>query len=285
MNTRFLKPYEQLRLFAIFWRKRFRQAHLNQVAGSLAFTTTLALVPMFSIATILIGYLPGFLSWREALQKWLVGSLVPGAISNGVSAYVTQFSSKAKGLTLFGSVGLVLTTFFMLITIERAFNQVWGVKIPRSFPKRMFIFVTATFLGPLFLGLSIYFTSLLVSASQGWIGHLPLAFELLASVLPIILTALTFLMVYKMGPSAFVEWKDAFTGGLVAAVVFEFAKLGFAYFVAKMPVYKTLYGAFAILPLFLLWIYLTWWVTMAGAVLTAALPELRAGRLYTSSKS
>lgn len=285
MNTRFLKPYEQLRLFAIFWRKRFRQAHLNQVAGSLAFTTTLALVPMFSIATILIGYLPGFLSWREALQKWLVGSLVPGAISNGVSAYVTQFSSKAKGLTLFGSVGLVLTTFFMLITIERAFNQVWGVKIPRSFPKRMFIFVTATFLGPLFLGLSIYFTSLLVSASQGWIGHLPLAFELLASVLPIILTVLTFLMVYKMGPSAFVEWKDAFTGGLVAAVVFEFAKLGFAYFVAKMPVYKTLYGAFAILPLFLLWIYLTWWVTMAGAVLTAALPELRAGRLYTSSKS
>jgi membrane protein len=285
VNTRFLKHYEQLRAFAIFWRKRFRQAHLNQVAGSLAFTTTLALVPMFSIATILIGYLPGFVSWREALQKWLVGSLVPGAISNGVSAYVTQFSSKAKGLTLFGSVGLVLTTFFMLITIERAFNQVWGVKIPRSFLKRMFIFVTATFLGPLLLGLSIYLTSLLVSASQGWIRHLPLAFELLASILPIILTALTFLMVYKMGPSAFVEWKDALTGGLVAAVVFEFAKLGFAYFVAKMPVYKTLYGAFAIVPLFLLWIYLTWWVTMAGAVLTAALPELRAGRLYTSSKS
>jgi membrane protein len=276
VSTRFLKHYDQLRTFFIFWRKRFRQAHLNQVAGSLAFTTTLALVPMFSIATILIGYLPGLINWRESLHKWLATALVPGAISNGVSAYVTQFSSKAKGLTLFGSVGLVITTFFMLITIERAFNQVWGVKIPRSFPKRVFIFVSATFLGPFLLGLSIYLTTLLVSASQGWIKHLPLAFELLASVLPVLLTALTFLLVYKMGPSAFVEWRDALTGGLVAAVVFEFAKLGFAYFVAKMPVYKTLYGAFAIVPLFLLWIYLTWWVTMAGAVLTASLPELRA---------
>jgi len=274
----FLRHYDTFRTFAIFWRKRFRQAHLNQVAGSLAFATTLALVPMLSIATILIGYLPGLIRWREALQTWLATSLVPGPMSNSVSAYISQFSSKAKGLTLFGSVGLVLTTFFMLITIEKAFNQVWGVKVPRSFVKRLFIFVSATLIGPFLLGLSIYLTSMLVSASQGWIKHLPLAFELLAGTLPILLTALTFLLVYKMGPSAYVDWRDALMGGVFAAVVFEFAKLGFAYFVTKMPVYKTLYGAFAIVPLFLLWIYLTWWVTMAGAVLTATLPDLRRRR-------
>ena len=85
------------------------------------------------------------------------------------------------------------------------------------------------------------------------------------------------MLVYKIGPSARVKWKDALIGGLFAAVVFEVAKLGFTFFVAKVSLYKTLYGAFAIAPLFLLWIYLTWWVTMAGAVLTASLPHIRAG--------
>lgn len=257
-------------------RRRFVRARLNQVSASLAFTTTLAIVPMLSIASMLIGYLPRFLSLRTSLEAWLLSSLIPGTLSQSLTKYLTQFSSKAKGLTIFGLTGLIITSFFTLTTIERAFNQVWGIKTHRSFSKRVFLYGGATILGPFLLGLSVYLTSMVVSASQGWIKHLPLGVELLATLLPIILAALTYLVVYKLGTTAVVLWRDAFVGGLFAAVIFELAKLGFAYFVTKMPVYKTLYGAFAIVPLFLLWIYLTWWVTMAGAVITATLPEIRA---------
>ena len=256
-------------------QRRFLRARLNQVSASLAFTTTLAIVPMLSIASMLIGYLPRFLSLRTSLEAWLLSSLIPGTLSQSITKYMTQFSSKAKGLTIFGLSGLLISSFFMLTTIERAFNQVWGVKTHRSFTKRVFIYGGATILGPFLLGLSVYLTSMVVSASQGWIKHLPIGVELLATLLPITLTALTFLVVYKLGTTAIVLWRDALVGGLFAAVIFELAKLGFAYFVTQMPVYKTLYGAFAIVPLFLLWIYLTWWVTMAGAVITATLPEIR----------
>lgn len=266
-----------LRALISYWYMRFTQAHLNQVSASLAFTTTLALVPMLSIATLLVGYLPSFLSFRVSLYNWLISSLMPGTLSQSIASYLGQFSSKAKGLTVFGSLGLLVTTFLTLITIERAFNQVWGVQTPRSFLKRILIYGSATILGPVFLGLSIYLTTILITASQGWTKHLPLDFEVLATFLPMLLTAMNFLLVYKIGPSARVKWKDALIGGLFAAVVFEVAKLGFTFFVAKVSLYKTLYGAFAIAPLFLLWIYLTWWVTMAGAVLTASLPHIRAG--------
>lgn len=277
MNIQSVPVRVYLKALFAYWRKRFGKARLNQVSASLAFTTTLALVPMLSIATMLFSYMPSFLSLRTSLEAWLLSSLMPGALSQGIASYIGRISSNARGLTIFGLGGLMVTTLFTLITIEQAFNQVWGVKNTRSFLKRFIVYGLATVLGPFLLGLSIYMTSLLVSASHGWIKNLPLILELLAALLPMILTALTFLLVYKMGTSAVVKWKDALVGGLCAAVVFECTKLGFTFFVAKVPVYKTLYGAFAVLPLFLLWIYLTWWVTMAGAVLTASLPHIRAG--------
>ena len=263
-------------LFA-YWLKRFKEARLNQVSASLAFTTTLALVPMLSLATMLVSYLPSFINLRATFQAWLLSTLMPGTLSQGIASYLARISTNAKGLTILGLGGLMVTTLLTLITIEQAFNQVWGVKNSRGIIKRFLIYGVATILGPVLLGLSIYMTSLLVSASQGWIKNLPLNLEVLAALLPMLLTALTFLLVYKLGTSAVVKWKDALVGGLCAAVVFECTKLGFTFFVAKVPVYKTLYGAFAVLPLFLLWIYLTWWVTMAGAVLTASLPHIRAG--------
>lgn len=277
MNIKSVPVRVYLKALFAYWRQRFGEAHLNQVSASLAFTTTLALVPMLSIATMLFSYMPSFLSLRTSLEAWLLSSLMPGTLSQGISSYIGRISSNVRGLTIFGLGGLMISTFLTLVTIEQAFNQVWGVKNSRSFLKRFVVYGLATILGPLLLGLSIYLTSLLVSASHGWTKHLPLNLGLLAALLPMILTALTFLLVYKMGTTAVVKWKDALVGGLCAAVVFECAKLGFTFFVAKVPVYKTLYGAFAVLPLFLLWIYLTWWVTMAGAVLTASLPHIRAG--------
>jgi membrane protein len=263
-----------------FWKSSFASAQINQVAASLAFATVLAIVPMLSIATILIGQLPQFVNFREGIQAWISVTLIPGGLSQSVSTYLDEFSTHSKGLTLFGVVGLIFSAFLTLMTIEKSFNQVWQVQRQRPFWVRLLIYVIVTVLGPILLGLSIYITTLLMSMTQGIDLGTQIHVELLNFILAFVFTSLPFVILYRFGPSAQVAWVDAFIGGVLAAIFFEAAKYGFTLFIAQVTVYKTLYGAFAILPLFLLWIYLTWWVTLAGAVLTARMPEIRASLRY-----
>ena len=264
-----------------FWHLRFQQAQINQVAASLAYTTILAIVPMLSIATILISQLSTFINLREAIQAWISSTLIPGGLSVNIGRYLSSFSSHSKGLTYFGIAGLLLSVILMLMTIEKAFNRVWQVKQQRPILKRLLMYILVTTLGPVLLGISVYFTSYFLAASHdidiGFTNHL----QVIDWVVPFLLTMMPFIILYKVGPSALVSWRDALIGGLLAAIVFETAKYGFTLFVTKAPVYKTLYGAFAIGPLFLVWIYLTWWVTMAGAVVTASLPHIRGNNWFT----
>ena len=95
-----------------FWRRRFQQAQLNQVAASLAFTTILAIVPMISIATILISELSTFINLKLAIQTWITSALIPGDLGEDINAYLDNFSSHTKGLTTFGVVGLLISAFF-----------------------------------------------------------------------------------------------------------------------------------------------------------------------------
>ena len=226
-----------------FWHQRFAQAQLNQVSASLAYTTILAIVPMLSILTIFI----------------------------------------SKLLTLFGIGGLLLSAILTLMTIERAFNQVWQVKQQRPFLIRMLMYILVTALGPVLLGLSIYLTSYVITFSHDLNVGFNYHTKIIDVLVPFVLTMFPFVVLYKFGPNAIVQWRDALIGGILAAVVFESAKYGFTLFVSKAQIYKTLYGAFAIGPLFLVWIYLTWWVTMAGAVLTASLPHIRNNNWFTEA--
>jgi membrane protein len=259
------------------------QAQLNQVAASLAYTTILALVPMFSIATILVSKLSAFIKVRVAIQEWIAITLIPGGLADKISVYLINFSSHTKGLTTFGVVGLLVTAFLSLMTIEKSFNQVWQVQKQRPISRRFIIYLSVTILGPVLLSFSIYTSTLLMNASRSVNLGFNHQLYLVDWLIPFLLTMLPFTLLYKFGPSAQVNWKDALTGSLMAAIVFETAKYGFTLFVSTVPVYKTLYGAFAIGPLFLVWIYLTWWVTLAGAVLTASLPLIRENHWFTES--
>jgi membrane protein len=262
--------------FFRYMRQCAKVVRINEMAASLSFTTILSIVPMVTVSFALLAVMPRFLSLRRSFQNWLSDNLIPGNIGDPILMYLNQFALKAKGLTIFGTVGLVIGIFFTLITVENAFNRIWGVQNPRPFFKRLGIHLVATVLGPLLLGLSIYLSSMVLSASKGWIGPLSLGFNFVAAIFPIILSILSFSVVYKILPYEKVELSDAIWGGACAGIVFEIAKFGFAWFAANFPLYKTVYGAFAILPLFLVWIYMTWWVTLAGATLVANMPTMRA---------
>jgi len=261
--------------------QRNRHLLLNQVAGSLAFTTTLALVPMFTVGSILIGYVPQVIEMKYALQEWILNTYLPGGINQPILSYIDQFSEKAKGLTLFGLAGLFVTTVLTMAVIEKAFNQIWQIKAKRPFLKRSAIYFSATLLGPLVLGIGIYLSGWLLSATQGLTDAVSIRFEVFALIIPLLLTISLFTLVYKVLPFTFVAWRDALIGALLAAIVFELMKYGFGFFVTTVPFYKTVYGTFAILPLALIWIYVTWWVTLAGALLVANMPLIRSGLLQT----
>jgi membrane protein len=261
--------------------QRNRHLLLNQVAGSLAFTTTLALVPMFTVGSILIGYVPQVIEMKYALQEWVLNTYLPGGINQPILRYIDQFSEKAKGLTLFGLAGLFVTTLLTMAVIEKAFNHIWQIKDKRPFLKRTAIYFLATILGPLVLGIGIYLSGWLLSETQGLTEVVSMGFEVFALVIPLLLTISLFTLVYKVLPFTFVAWRDALIGALFAAIVFELMKYGFGFFVTKVPFYKTVYGTFAILPLALIWIYVTWWVTLAGALLVANMPLIRSGLLQT----
>lgn len=254
-----------------------RGQNLKQVAASLAFTTTLALVPMLTVASILIGYLPSVIRIKYAIQAWLLDTYMPGGLNQQVFNYLDQFSSQAKGLTLVGLVGLVITTIMTMAVIESAFNQIFRVNKSRPILKKIAIYSAATILGPILLGIGTYLSGLLLSAAEGWTESLSFGLSLVATVLPVLLAISVFTLAYKILPYAQIQWADAFTGAFFAAMTFELMKFGFALFLTHVAFYKTVYGAFAIFPLALIWIYLTWWITLAGAVLVANLPSIRSG--------
>jgi membrane protein len=272
----FRNPQLWLALAKEIWEGN-RDQKLNQIAASLAYTTILSLVPMVTIATILIGYLPRVIQVKNAFKIWLLDTYMPGGINQQFFIYLDQFSAQARGLTLLGLAGLFITALMTLSVIEGAFNQIFKVEQQRPFHKKFAIYTAATILGPIMLGLGIYLSGILFSASEGWTEAISFGFSVIATVAPIFLAVIVYAVVYKILPYSQILWRDALFGAFFAALSFELMKFGFAVFLTHTAFYKTVYGAFAIFPLALLWIYLTWWITLAGAVLVANLPDIRNG--------
>ncbi len=263
-----------------FARRRLREEKLPQVAGSLTFTTTLALVPLLTIVLAILTTFPVFGQLRAALDTWFVQTLMPRAIANTISSNLTQFADKAKGLSLLGAVLLLGTTTAMMGMIERAFNQIWGVRRARPWSQRVLVYWALVSLGPILFGLSLSATSQLFSATGGLVASVPFFGALFFTLVSIGLSTGFYTMLYMAVPNRRVHWRDALWGGLAAALAFEVAKRGFALFIRQFPTYAIIYGALAALPLFLVWMYLSWMITLVGAVFTAALPVVKYERWW-----
>jgi membrane protein len=263
-----------------FARRRLNEEKLPQVAGSLTFTTTLALVPLLTIVLAIFTTFPIFGQLRSSLDHYFVQMVMPRGIANTITSNLTQFASKATRLSAVGAVALVFTTAAMIGMIERAFNQIWRVKRPRPLVQRVLIYWTLVTLGPLLFGVSLTLTSQLFSATTGLLSAVPFIGALFYSVVSVALTTGAYALLYMTVPNRWVDWRDALWGGLVAAIAFEVAKRVFAVFIRQFPTYAIIYGALAALPLFLLWMYLSWLITLVGALLTAALPVVKYERWW-----
>lgn len=255
-------------------RQRFGEDRLGVTAGSLTFTTTLGLVPLMTVMLALFTAFPIFSRFQAALEKYLLQSLVPETIARPVLAALTQFAAKASQVGSVGLVALVVAALALVFTIDRTLNALWRVRKRRPLAQRVLVYWAALTLGPLLLGVSLSLTSYAVSASRGVVSALPGGVGMLLLAIEFGMLAAGFAALYRFVPNTYVRWAHAWAGGVFAALGFEGAKRALAWYVGLVPTYSVIYGAFATLPILLLWIYLSWVIVLLGAVIAAYAPSL-----------
>lgn len=274
---------QSFREFAALFAARFSATRCPQVASSLAFTTLLALVPLVTVTLSAFGSLPGMDQLGASLKIFLLENLLPDRAGKIITTYAIQFSQKAARMTLIGTGLLAITALMLLATIERVFNLIWGVRKPRPMLLRITVYWFMLTLGPAILGGSVFATGYLVSTSMQWSAHLPWIAELAARVLPPLLLGALFSFLYYAVPNHPIRPLHAICGGLSAAVVFFLMQRAFGMFLVQFPTYTLIYGTFAVLPIFLVWLYLSWIVILLGALVAATLPAFLERSRHTPS--
>ncbi len=258
-------------------RDRFREDRMGLTASSLTFTTSIALVPFFTVALAIFTAFPMFSKLESALQGWLIQSLIPDNIARQVLGYLTQFSRQANKLGVAGLAVLLVTAIAMILTIDRTLNSIWRVRKTRSLTQRVLIYWAAITLGPLLLAASLALTSYVLSASRGLVGALPVSLRFLLDLVQFALVAGGVAALFRYVPNTYVKWAHAWVGGIFVAAGIELAKKALTLYLGAVPTYSLVYGAFATLPILLVWIYVSWVIVLMGAVIAAYLPSLLAG--------
>lgn len=256
-----------------FWRfllQRFIADQGTSNAAALTYTTLFAVVPMMTVTFSMLSAIPAFQDTGEQIQSFIFRNFVPSA-GETLQQYLRDFTTQARQLTWIGVAVLAATAFWMLVTIEKTFNTIWRVRQPRRGVSSFLLYWAILSLGPLLLGggfaISTYFTSLsLISGPDALIGA-----QALLKFMPLLFSVAAFTLLYATVPNAQVPVRHALLGGLFAAVLFEVAKMLFGLYVRLFPGYQLIYGAFATVPLFLLWIYLSWLIVLFGAELVCNL--------------
>jgi membrane protein len=258
--------------FCRFVVRRWSRDRCPQIAGSLAFTTLLALVPTFAIAVAILSRTPIFGEIMVQLKVFLLLNLAPEIAGKIITVYMGEFAHNARRLTLLGLAILFVTAVALMLTIDRSLNVIWRSHRKRPFLVSVFAYVLLLSVGPVLIGVSVSITTYLLSLPER-IGTAAAARPILLQAIPTAVSTLTFFLIYRLVPHRKVPWKHALAGGLVAGALFEVAKEGFAMYIAYAPMYSVVYGTFAAFPFFLLWVYLSWLIVLFGAELAAALDE------------
>ncbi|WP_233259534.1 YhjD/YihY/BrkB family envelope integrity protein [Ramlibacter sp. WS9] len=246
--------------------RRGREERLAQAAGGLTFATVMSMVPLLAVSFALFARVPALRPTGEAIREHLLRGLLPADITKTVLKHLAQFTGNTSGLTWVGFGVLLLSALALLLSVENTLNRIWLAKKPRPFLRRLALYIGLLLTGPVIIGASLWATSYLLANARG----------LAATLGPLALGAAGFTCLFRFVPHTAVRWRDAIAGGLLAGIAFELGKRGFAIYLANMPAYRTIYGAFAPLLAFLLWVYYSWFITLGAALAGACLP--RAGR-------
>lgn len=255
--------------------RRFQDERCAQIAAALSFATLIGLVPMIAAAVALISNLPMGTGLGTTLEKFLLANLLPDKAGVIIAKYIGQFATRAGRVTFFGVLVLAATALIQMLTIERAFNQIWRVKASRPLLRRLAMHLLALLLGPVAFGASLAAISFVTGVSLGllpepvWVNTF-----VVRGLLPFVFMAGLFALLYWAVPNKAVRPWHAVFGGLVAALGFVgLQKLFTLYIATGFTLNAVVYGTFSAIPVFLAWLYASWSVILVGALLVAELPN------------
>jgi membrane protein len=252
--------------------RRFHTERLAQTASALCFATLLGLVPMLAVGLGLLSQLPFADGMSAALEKFLLANLLPDKAGTVIAKYLGQFAHRAGHVTLIGLAALAATALMQMLTIEHAFNAIWNIKAKRPWLRRVAMHLIALLLGPLVFGGSLAFITFVAGISFGLVDEPAWVSAAFFRALSFVFMAALFALLYWGVPNRPVSRAHAIAGGLFAALGFGAMQRLFGLYIANLPAYTIVYGAFAAVPLFLAWLYLSWGVILVGALLVAELP-------------
>ncbi len=259
---------------------KFRKDGLLESAGLLTYTTLLSLVPLLIVAISVVSSLPGSSDWNSSIQDFLFSYFLPETVVTAgpesadsvrtvIAEKLSALATKQSSLTVTMGIFLLVTSLMLMSTIEGVLNRIWGVHTARSIPSKLVVYWSMLTMGPVLLGASLALSSYLFS--QGLLSELRQQAEdvlLFGRLLPILVASLAFLLFFMIIPNRRVNWRHALLGAVVTAVMFELAKKGFGYYISNFNAYSLIYDALGAIPVFLLWIYLSWTVILLGASFT-----------------
>ncbi len=260
-----------LQAFSRHLWQQFRDDRSFESAGALSFTSLLALVPLMAVMFGVVSAFPVFDQWANEIESYIFENFVPAA-GDQIQTYLQEFVSRTAGLTGAGTLFLIVTSILLMATIEKGFNRIWRVSSSRRLTSRLVTYWAVLTLGPMLMGASLALTSYLAAlpllAPEAVRGAVQ---AIVLNATPFFVALIGFALFFLIVPNRRVRIHHALAGALVSAILFEAAKRGFVFYVTQFPTYERLYGALAAIPIFLVWIYVSWVVVLLGASLAAAL--------------
>ena len=267
--------------FLVYSFRRFNADGCFAASGALSYTTLVSLVPLGVIALGSLSAFPILAPVRDQLLRLVLGNFVP-SVGDQAAWWFRAFADSAAQTTAIGVVSIAATGVLLLATVEDQLNLIWRVTSPRPWVHRILSYWTLTTLGPLLIGISLSLSTYFEIAARhvgfdqeaavwlasGWLRGL-------ARAIPAILEFIALTLLYWLMPNCTVRWRDGALGAIVATFAIEVLKVGFSIYITASSFYSTVYGALAIIPIFLLWMYISWMAVLLGAVVAAAMPNWR----------
>jgi membrane protein len=263
--------FDSIKAFFALLVRQFNEDGCRQSAAALTYTTLFAIVPVMTVSFAVLSSVPALKDKGAQFQTWAFEYFVPSA-GNMLLDHLQSFAKQAANLTGLGIVFLVITSILMLSTVEQTLNRIWKVQTPRKGLTSLLMYWAVLSLGPICLGLGLAISSYLTSQAifSDTVSYLG-GVRLWLSLLPFLFTTAMLTLMYTVVPNTKIPLRQGVLGAAVAALLFELAKGGFTFFIKQAPSYEVVYGAFAAVPVFLLWIYISWTIVLGGAELVRAL--------------
>ncbi|MBN3859535.1 YihY family inner membrane protein [Neisseriaceae bacterium PsAf] len=271
----FLQKLKQNRLFNFlqFLINRFKHFDIGYSAASLTLSTLTALVPTVTFLIYLFSNTPAFEQFSGQILIYIASFLESSAF-NAITDYLGTIPDKIGNLSIIAAGILLISASFLMSVIETTFNKIWQVEKPRHFFWRVLIYLLVIIIGPLSIAIVSSFWNFYVK-NLDFIEVFPLLSNLSYSLVSLLLYTLVIFLMFRLIPYRYVPNTDALLGAFITSLALIIIKKIFTLYVLKFNRYELIYGAFAAIPLFILYVYILWYTLLSGAVLTSSLSHFK----------